>query len=103
MAEQGQGGIKFSLGPGGAIGGPSGYCNNAQVLSSLWDFTLEFAQLVPTEQVGEDGARMPALVGVGRIIMSPQHAKAFSRALARSVEQWENEFGEIPTLPEQPQ
>ena len=35
-----------------------------------------------------------------RIIMSPQHAKAFSIILQRNVQQWEQQFGEIQLPPE---
>lgn len=99
MSEQGP--FRLSLGPGG-ISGPPLYSNNVQILLSTWDFTFEFSQLLlgtPDEE------NQPPTLSVGaaqRIIMSPQHAKAFLNVLRENVAQWEQQFGEIRLPPPNP-
>ena len=83
--------------PGGAAGGPSPYCNNVNILPSFWDFTFEFSQMVPLGQQ-EDGSPLLSHEPVERLVMSPQHAKAFSEALVNSINQWEQQFGQLPTM-----
>lgn len=98
MTEQGSGGLQFSLGSGG-VSGPTLYANNAQILLSTWDVTIEFSQLVLSVPEQEN---QPPSVSVGpsqRVIMSPQHAKAFSVILQQNVRQWEQQFGEIQLPP----
>lgn len=85
---------------GGGIG-PIQYCNAAQVLATEWDVSLDFAQLVLTlpQQPGES----PSVIRnpLARIIMSPQHAKAFSELLRQQVADYERQHGELPLLPRQ--
>jgi len=98
MAEQ-KGGESSSESGGTVVEGPLLYSNKVQIQLSSWDFNFEFAQLliVPNEQEGQ-----PATVAVNaihRIIMSPQHAKAFLEILRQNVEEWEKQFGEIRLAP----
>ena len=99
MTEQGP--IRLSLGSGG-IGGPTLYSNNAQILLSTWDFTFEFSQLALTSSEQEGQPPQASTVGVQRVIMSPQHAKAFSEILRQNVAEWERQFGEIRVPPQNP-
>lgn len=84
---------------GGSIG-PVHYCNAAQVLATEWDVSLDFAQLVLglPQEPGEPPSvtRNP----LARIIMSPQHAKAFSELLRQQVADFERQHGELK-LPHQ--
>jgi hypothetical protein len=103
MTEQGQGGLRFSIGP---TAGPSPYCNNAKITLSFFDFYIEFLQNVPVlgGQTGVPPENAPNLVQ--RIVMSPEHAKAFLELLGESVANYEKQFGEIkpkPDLPPPPQ
>lgn len=82
------------------VGNPGRYCNNVQIIHSLWDFNFEFAQMAPIPR-GENEPPEVAHNLVERIVMSPQHAKAFLAVLAQNVEQWEEQFGELPTGPPQ--
>lgn len=86
---------------GGGIG-PVHYCNAAQILSTEWDVSFDFAQLVLAlpQQSGEQ----PSVIRnpLARIIMSPQHAKAFLNLLGQQVADYERQHGEIPVLPKQP-
>lgn len=89
--------FNFSWAPGSAAGGLSPYCNNVNILPSLWEFTFEFSQMVPVGQ-GEDGNPLVSQEPVERLVMSPQHAKAFAEALAQSVNKWEQQFGQLPSV-----
>lgn len=89
--------FNFSWAPGGAAGGPSPYCNNVNIFPSLWEFTFLFSQMVPLGQ-RDDGSPILSQEPVEKLVMSPQHAKAFSEALANSVNQWEQQFGQLPTV-----
>jgi len=84
--------------PTGGGAGPIQYCNAAQVIATEWDVSLDFAQLVLTlpQQPGES----PSVVRnpLTRIVMSPQHAKAFLELLKRQVADYERQHGEIPLL-----
>lgn len=96
MAEQGP--FRLSVGAGG-VSGPTLYSNNVQILLSTWDFTFEFSQLMLTPNQQEGGAPLASTVGTQRILMSPQHAKAFSEILRQNVAEWERAFGEIQVPP----
>ncbi len=96
MAEQGQGGVEFSSGPSGTgVDSLPLYSNSVQIQLSSWDLSFEFAQLsfIRNEQEGQPATA--AVKAVQRIVMSPQHAKAFSEILRQNVEEWEKQFGEI--------
>jgi hypothetical protein len=95
--------LKFSLGSSGeAASGSTLYCNNAQILTSSWDFNFEFSQLVPIPSEREGEPPVVSKNAVQRIVMSPQHAKAFSNILKQNVEQWEQQFGELSPLSQNP-
>lgn len=103
MTEQGQEGFRLSLGgrPVNVFTGPSAYSNSAQIVVSFFDFSFEFNQTVPVEsQAGELPGVSTSLVQ--RIVMSPQHAKAFLNALQQNVDHYEQQFGEIPPAPQLP-
>jgi hypothetical protein len=99
MAEQGQSGLRFSVGP---TAGPSPYCNNVRITSSFFDFYIEFLQNVPVlvGQTGGPPENSPNLVQ--RIVMSPEHAKALLELLGESVANYEGQFGEIKPKPHSP-
>jgi hypothetical protein len=96
MTEQGP--FRFSLGPTSS-GGPPAYSNNVNILTSTWDITFEFSQLSLTASQEENQPPVVSADVVQRIVMSPQHAKAFSEVLRQNVSQWEQQFGEIRLPP----
>ncbi len=56
--------------------------------------------LTPNEEEGQ-----PPLISTAatqRVIMSPQHAKAFLEVLGQNVTEWERQFGEIRLVPQDP-
>jgi hypothetical protein len=65
------------------------YANYFRVGHTAHEFLFECGQAFQKEQE-------PQLYA--RIVTSPPYAKAFMEALARSVEQFEAEFGKIPAL-----
>jgi hypothetical protein len=68
------------------------YANSAQIIATLFDFTIDFGTL---QGVGEAGrARVESFLAVR---MSPQHAKVLAGILADQVARYEKEFGEIST------
>lgn len=97
MTEQGR--QPFFFGSSGASV-PSLYSNNAQILLSTWDITFEFSQLVLSAPEQENEQPSISVGTTQRIIMSPQHAKAFSMILQQDIQQWEQQFGEIQLPPE---
>lgn len=68
------------------------YSDFAIVSKNALGFNLDFAQRMP-------GGNQVNIVA--RIAMSPQHAKLFSQILAKNLEKYEQEFGEI-TIPKVP-
>ncbi len=76
---------------------PGRYCNSVEILTTEFEFAIEFSQTVPvrTEQGGLSIDRR----FVERVVMSPHHAKAFSTMLSRFVNQFEAQHGPVP-LPE---
>jgi|SRR5215211_9457852 len=99
MAEQGP--LKFQLGSGG-VNVPTQYSNNVQILLSSWDFTFVFSQLVLSAPEQENQQPSISMGTAQRIIMSPQHAKAFLAILQQNIQQWEQQFGEIQLPPQNP-
>lgn len=71
------------------------YSNLAIITHSNQEFILDFVRMVP----GTPKAKVKS-----RIILTPQHAKRFMRALADNVRKYEQAHGEIqdqdaPTMP----
>ena len=66
------------------------YANLGIISHSPSEFVFDFARMMP----GLDSAKV-----VRRIIMTPDHAKRFARALVENLHRFENEFGTID-LPE---
>ena len=83
--------------------GPAGrYCNHTFVSNSKFDFMFDFFQLIP--RVGppsEDGTTLAEARLIERIIMSPQHARAFLQVLTDNFQRWESTYGQLPELPNQ--
>jgi hypothetical protein len=83
---------------------PMMYANAVQVMFSPWDLMLDFIQLAAVQQMteGENGEQrtetVTATQGVQRVVMSPQHAKAFLRILKENLDNYEKLYGEIPTI-----
>jgi hypothetical protein len=69
----------------------SAYANTVELRISNWDFRFKFGETI--EQQNDE------LIAVerGRIIMSPQHTKAFLRVLSENLRKYEEAYGEIPT------
>ncbi len=60
------------------------YSNNANISHGPFDFTMNFVQVSP-----------PSGKLVAKVIMSPQHAKAFLTALQENIARFEKSFGQI--------
>ena len=65
------------------------YSNLVLISHSPAEFVLDFTRMVP----GVPKAKVYA-----RIIMTPQHAKSLSKALADNIEKFEKDFGEIKII-----
>jgi hypothetical protein len=66
------------------------YSNMVNIIHGPFDFTINFVQVSP-----------PTGTVVSRVIMSPQHAKAFLNALNDNIRKYENVHGKIPEAPRQ--
>ncbi len=66
---------------------PVMYCNGIDISSSPYDFIVTINTNTPlvSEKLAE-------------IVMSPEHAKVFSKMLEHNVKEYENVFGEIPDV-----
>jgi hypothetical protein len=91
--------------PAGGMGLPPAlYSNAVQVTFSPYDLALNFFHLsvVPTlgEASGGDAPAQPQVVAQSnqRVVMSPQHAKAFVRVLRENLEKYEAQFGALPDI-----
>jgi len=75
----------------------SAYSNNAQITVTPWDVVFVF---------GENQTVRDNILHVDihtRVVMSPQHAKVFSKVLSDNIAMYEEKFGTImlPTPPDQ--
>ena len=87
-------------------GQPLSYCNGVGVAMSPWDFTMQFtltsAAMASRHEVsGMEATPTPPELSVdqqvvARLVMSPQHAKAFHALLTGNIANYESQFGEIP-------
>jgi len=68
---------------------PSIYANNAEINVTTWDFRFRFGEI---ETLSPQAITVAERV---RVVMSPQHAKVFSRVLAENIAKYEQAFGEI--------
>ena len=66
------------------------YSDNVNIRFSEFTFNLEFSQQVPPE-----GEKNGNPICLGRIVMSPQHAKIFHKFLGNVIEDYEKKFNEI--------
>lgn len=73
---------------------PSVYTNNVEVTATPWDFRLTFGEVVNATKSGI--TVRPNI----RVVMSPQHAKAFANVLLNNVAEYEKRMGAI-SIPEQ--
>lgn len=69
---------------------PPVYANNVTLLMSRWDFKFVFGDIL---DMTDDRLRVNERVTV---VMSPQHAAAFSDVLSKHVGGYEERFGPIP-------
>ncbi|MFA5866496.1 MAG: DUF3467 domain-containing protein [Actinomycetota bacterium] len=67
------------------------YSNMVNIIHGPFDFTVNFLQVSP-----------PTGKVATRVMMSPQHAKAFLNALADNIRKYENTHGEIKLAAPQP-
>ena len=77
-------------------GVPTTYVNSANILSSVYDLTMDMGVIV-----GVKGGKIETRV-LQRIVMSPSHAKVFLEILKKHVEVYEETFGPIPSPSETP-
>ena len=69
------------------------YSNLAIISHSRSEFTFDFAASLP----GLPGPKIQS-----RIIMTPEHAKRLLNALSENIGKYENQFGRIEIVQEQP-
>ncbi len=67
------------------------YSNLALISHTSAEFVFDFTRVLP-------GA--PKTKVYSRIIMTPQHAKSFLKALEENVKKYESQYGEIDKIPE---
>ena len=97
MAEQ-QWQFPMPFASGAAVDATGSYCNDVLVNTSVWDFMFDFRQMYVMGQAQPGEAPPIGLRVAARIIMTPQHAKAFASILAQTISSYEEAFGEIPDL-----
>jgi len=69
------------------------YSNFVLISHSPAEFVIDFTRMLPG---------VPKTKVYARIIMTPQHAKSFLKALNENIEKFEKEFGEIKALRGEP-
>jgi len=62
------------------------YSNLALISHSPAEFVMDFTRMLPG---------VPKTKVYARIIMTPQHAKSFLKALQENIEKYEKQFGEV--------
>ena len=70
------------------------YSNLALISHSAAEFVIDFTRMLPG---------VPKTKVYARIIMTPQHAKSFQKALEENVGKYEKQFGEIKIYGDQTQ
>ena len=65
------------------------YSNFVMITHSGSEFILDFARMMPLQARGRVFAR---------IVMTPQHVKAFFNALAENIRHFEERFGEVKLM-----
>ncbi len=70
------------------------YSNFALISHSPAEFVIDFTRMLPG---------VPKAKVFARIIMTPQHAKSFLKALQDNIQKYENQFGEIKLFGDQRQ
>jgi len=68
------------------------YVNNTQIKASFYDIRIISGEV---ERDENDGLIFREDVGM---VFSPQHAKAVLKIFQERIENYENKFGEIPTI-----
>ncbi len=75
---------------------PAGaYVNLLRLAHGPSEVYLAFAQTAP--------GRSPAAHLLSSLVTTPVHAKEMLRALAKTIERYEEQFGEIPVIEPQPE
>lgn len=67
------------------------YSNLALITHSPAEFVIDFTRVLPGS---------PKTKVYARVVMTPQHAKSFLKALENNVDKYEKQFGEISSLPD---
>jgi len=65
------------------------YSNLVLITHSPAEFVIDFTRMLPA---------VPKTKVYARIIMTPQHAKSFLRALQENITKYENQYGEIKNV-----
>jgi hypothetical protein len=66
------------------------YSDTVIIHYTQFTFNFEFSQQVPPE-----GKKTNNPICLGRIVMSPQHAKLFNKILTNTLEEYEKKISEI--------
>lgn len=69
---------------------PTVYANRVTLMTSLYDFTMDFGMMV---DVDEDGITVQPLL---RLILAPAMAKDIAETLSEHVKKYEADFGPLP-------
>jgi hypothetical protein len=69
------------------------YSNHVNIHSSFFDFVFEFGEVERIETY--ENQNVMDIEIKTRIVMSPQHAKAFLKVLNDNLKEYEKNFGEI--------
>lgn len=80
---------------GGSDHVPTLYVNHTNIETSIWDVRLRLGETLETDR-DRNILRVRELANVR---MSPQHARVVLRLLAKHLENYELQFGKIPSAP----
>ena len=70
------------------------YANSVMFRTSFWDIAMDFGMIVEADE------EKLVIHDLATVTMSPQHAKVFSEVLAKNIKLYEEQFGPIPSPPD---
>lgn len=76
------------------------YANNANIVASIYDLTLQFTAQKPMQSPVPDQPTPTEVIGVCNVSMSPQHAKAIAVLLVDNIIKYEKQTKTKLALPE---
>lgn len=73
------------------------YVNTAALSFGQWDVVIDF-RLQYRAAVDTPENEGPTVEPVIQVVMSPTHAKVLAYLLDQTITEWENRFGELPSV-----